>query len=300
VTSADVPPMPATVSVIIPAHDAEAFIAETLDSVLAQTAPAAEILVVADRCSDGTVDVVGRYAQHVRLLLGDAGSAAASRNTGARAATGEWLAFLDADDLWLPDKLDRQLRVVGDPRTALIYTDRYNIGSRGDLPEIQGRIQPLYSGDVFVDLLLLGNHITLSSVLVNREVFLRLGGFDETLRNAEDWDMWIRVAAAHTVAACPEPLVRYRFHPGMKSGNPERMRAARVTITERALGSQRGLQLPGSVRRRIRAGTARTNGADAARRGAKRLAWSEYLRSATIWPFDIDLYRDVARLVLGR
>jgi glycosyltransferase involved in cell wall biosynthesis len=290
----------ASVSVVIPAHNAESFIRETLDSVLAQTVQPSEIIVVADCCTDGTTDAVREYAGHVRLLFSDAGSAAAARNAGARAATADWLAFLDADDCWLPEKLERQLQKVGDRDTALVYTDRYNFGNLGDLPEVHGTIQPLFDGDVFVDLLLLGNHITLSSVMVRREVFLELGGFTETLKNAEDWEMWIRVAAGHRIEACPEPLVRYRLHASSKSMNPENMRIARVAVTESALSSERGRGLPAMTRRRIRAATARTNGSDAARRGATQLAWSEYVRSATMWPFDVELYRDVARLMLGR
>ncbi len=290
----------ASVSVVIPAHNAESFIRETLDSVLAQTVQPCEIIVVADSCTDGTTDAVREYAGHVRLLFSDARSAAASRNAGARAATAEWLAFLDADDCWLPEKLERQLQKAGDRNTALVYTDRYNFGNLGDLPEVHGTIQPLYAGDVFVKLLVLGNHITLSSVLVRRDVFLSLGGFMETLQNAEDWEMWIRVAAGHRVEACTEPLVRYRHHASSKSMNPEKMRIARVAVTESALGSERGRGLPATTRRRIRAATARTNGSDAARRGATQLAWSEYVRSVTMWPFDVELYRDVARLMLGR
>jgi glycosyltransferase involved in cell wall biosynthesis len=290
----------ASVSVVIPAHNAEAFIREALDSVLAQTVQPCEIIVVADCCTDGTTDAVREYSGHVRLLFSDAGSAAAARNAGARAATAEWLAFLDADDCWLPEKLQRQLHKVADSNTALVYTDRYNFGDLGDLPEVHGTIQPLFAGDVFVDLLVLGNHITLSSVLVRRDVFRALGGFTETLKNAEDWELWTRVAAGHRVEACTEPLVRYRLHASSKSMNPEKMRVARVAVTESALGSERGRRLPATTRRRIRAATARTNGADAARRGATQLAWSEYFRSATMWPFDVALYRDVARLMLGR
>jgi glycosyltransferase involved in cell wall biosynthesis len=290
----------ASVSVVIPAHNAESFVREALDSVLVQTVQPCEIIVVADSCTDGTTDAVREYAGHVRLLFSDAGSAAASRNAGARAATGDWLAFLDADDCWLPEKLACQLEKVDDPQTALVYTDRYNFGNLGDLPEIHGTIQPLFTGDVFVDLLLLGNHITLSSVLVRRSVFLELGGFTETLKNAEDWELWTRVAAVHRVEACGEPLVRYRFHASGKSMDPEKMRVARVAVTESALGSARGRSLSPTTQRRIRAATARTNGSDAARRGARQLAWSEYRRSVTTWPFDIELYRDIARLMLRR
>src|SRR5206468_1276757 len=145
-----------------------------------------------------------------------------------------------------------------------------------------------YAGDVFVDLLLLGNRITLSSVLLRADVFRALGGFAEHLKNAEDWDLWVRVAEANRVAACAEPLVCYRFHEGMKSGDPQRMQ------------TPRGRTLPLATRKRIVAATARTNAWDASRRGAGTLACREYLRALAAWPFDYGVYHDMLRFILGR
>lgn len=292
-------PLP-TVSVVIPAHNAVLFIKEAVDSVLDQSVRPSQVIVVDDGSTDGTAEMLRTFGDRITVTSGRYGSAAAARNAGAALATGAWLAFLDADDAWLPHKLERQLAVAADDRVGLVYADRFNTGDRGDLPEIQSQIQPLYHGDVFMDLLLLGNHITLSSVMMRTALFRALGGFSETLRNAEDWDLWIRLSESHRVEACQEPLVRYRLHAAMKSSNPARMQIARRTIIERALRLPRGLRLPAATRRRVVAAMAWTNGSDAARRGATRLAAQEFVRSVLAWPFDRRLYVDVVRFVLGR
>jgi len=289
------------ISVIIPAFNAATFVRETIDSVFGQSVQPQEIIVVDDGSTDGTAAILESYGDRIRVLSGRRGSAAVARNAGARVAAASWLAFVDADDLWLPDKLEHQLAVAAaDERVALVYTDRYNIGTRGDLPEIQGSIQPLYGGDVFLDLLMLGNHITLSSVLVRADVFFELGGFSESLRNAEDWDLWIRVAERHHIVPCLEPLVRYRLHSGMKSSNPRHMQVARRAVIKRALALPRSRQLPATTIRRIEGATALTNASDAARRGARGLAWQELARSVAAWPFDPDLYKETLRILLRR
>jgi glycosyltransferase involved in cell wall biosynthesis len=289
------------VSVIIPAYNAERFIQDTIESVFAQSVQPSEIIVVDDGSTDGTAALLRSYGDRLHVLSGRRGSAAASRNAGARAASGAWLAFLDADDLWLPNKLERQLAAAdADEQIALVYTDRYNIGTRGDLPEIQSSIQPLYAGDIFIDLMMRGNHITLSSTLVRTHVFMELGGFSEALRNAEDWDLWIRLAERHRVAACMEPLVQYRLHSNMKSSNPRHMQLARRAVIDRAMALPRSQRLSPITIRRINGATALTNASDAARRDARVLAWQELARSLAAWPFDLDLYKETLRIIARR
>lgn len=287
------------VSVIIPAYNAEPFIRETVESVLAQTVPPVEIIVVNDGSTDGTAAVLRDFGTRIQVLTQPNRGPTAARNAGAAAARGHWLAFLDADDLWLPAKLERQLARAEASGAALVYTDRFNLGDRGDLPEVQSDIQPLYEGDVFVDLLLLGNHITASSVMLNTAVFRSVGEF-RLPHGTEDWELWIRVAERHRVAACKEPLVRYRFHGGMMSGNPVKMQRARRLAVQTGLNLPRGRALSGSVRRRILAATANENANDAARKRAFGLAMTEYARAVGYWPFQSAVYLDVLRLLRGR
>jgi glycosyltransferase involved in cell wall biosynthesis len=289
-----------TVSVVITAYNCEAYIGEAVESVLNQTVPAHEIIVVDDGSTDGTREILEHFATRIRVISRSNGGPSAARNAAVAAATGHWIGFLDGDDVWLPSKLEQQLAVGVDPSVALVYSDRFNIGNRGSFPEVQSEIQRMYSGDVFEDLMLLGNHITNSSVLIRAAVFRELDGFDEQLPPAEDWDLWIRVAETYRIGVCPEPLVRYRFHDGMISGNPQKMCSARDKVVRRGLATARGLALSARTRREILAAVSRTNAWDAARRRANGLAFREYLRALAFNPWKPPTYVDFLRFVLGR
>ena len=226
----------ARVSVIVPVFNAELYITETIQSALAQTHADLEVIVVDDGSTDGTIERLRAFDGRVEIHRQPNGGVAAARNRGARVASGEWLAFLDADDIWLPTKVQRQLACSRGP---MVYTDRYNIGARGELPEIQSLVTPMHDGDLFLPLLLEGNFITASSVLLRRDVFDEVGGFFEELRGTEDWDLWVRIAAAgHTINIVREPLLQYRFHSrgisrdyARMSGTTRWCRRARAAIT---------------------------------------------------------------------
>lgn len=283
------------VSVIIPAHDAEAFIRESVDSALAQTHRDVEVIVVDDASTDETPRILGEYGPRIKVLHQHNGSAAASRNAGAKIATGDWLALLDADDVWEPDKLARQL---AHSHATFSYTNRTNIGSRGDVPELQSDVTTTHDGDVFMPLLLEGNFMTNSSVMMRRHVFERLGGFSTKLKNAEDWDLWLRIAEHHRVSYCPEPLIRYRFHGGGKSNNHRAMAIARRNVVARALSTQRGQTLSWRTRRRIWGETWRTNGWDAGRNGARLDALRHYAKAAAFWPLATEPFKGALRVCL--
>lgn len=283
------------VSVVIPAYNAERFIGESVDSALAQTHPDVEVVVVDDSSTDATPHLLAAYGDRIRVHRQSNGGAATARNTGARIATGEWLAFLDADDLWEPAKIERQLARVS---CAWSYTNRTNFGTRGDVPVLQSDCTAMHDGDVFARLLSEGNFITNSSVLIRRGLFLELGGFYAALRNAEDWDLWLRVAERHPVAYCSEPLVRYRFHSAGKSQNHRAMAAARRTIVSRALELPRGRNLSWTARRRIWSETWRTNGWDAGRAGARGDALKHYAKAAAAWPLAIQPFKGALKVCL--
>lgn len=281
------------VSVIMPAYNAERFIRESVDSALAQTHPDVEVIVVDDSSTDGTPRILAAYGERIRVHRQPNSGAAAARNTAARLATGEWLALLDADDVWEPRKLERQLAIS---RTACSYTNRLNIGARGDLPEVQSDVTRMHAGDVFVPLLLEGNFMSSSSVMVRRDVFFELGGFSTALRNAEDWDLWLRVAERHEVCFCPEPLLRYRFHAGGKSRNHRAMALARRAVVSRALAGARGQQLGWQLRRRIWSETCRTNAWDAGQAGSRADALRHYAHAAAAWPLRLQPFKEALKV----
>lgn len=286
------------VSVIIPAYNAERFIQESVDSALAQTHRDVEVIVVDDSSTDHTPARLREYGDRVHVLRKRNGGAAAARNAGANMARGEWLAFLDADDVWEPAKLERQLALAA--AAPWSYTNRINIGTRGDVPELQSDVTVMHAGDVFMPLLLEGNFMTSSSVMIRRDLFQALGGFTTSEKNAEDWDLWLRVAARHhPVAYCAEPLVRYRFHAGGKSRNHRAMAAARRSIVARALASPRGRGLGWLTRRKVWSETWRTNGWDAGQAGARGEALKHYARAAAAWPLASEPLKGAMRVCLN-
>lgn len=282
-------------SVVIPAFNAQAFIDETVRSALAQTHGDVEVIVVDDGSTDDTLNCLERFGDRIIVHRQRNAGVAAARNAGVSKAKGEWVAFLDADDVWLPDKLERQLKAAQAP---LVYTNRCNIGARGDVPAVQTDVTPMHEGDVFLALLIEGNFITMSSVMIRRELFDEMGGFFEGLAGTEDWDLWLRVAERHSIRWCPEPLVRYRFHAAGISRNDRRMRQQRELVVARALALDRGQTLNWTTKRRIRAHTWMTTAFDAGRAGARGRALVDCGRAAIAWPLSLQTYKEALKLCL--
>ena len=283
-----------SVSVIVPAYNAERDIAGAIQSVLEQTCQDVEIIVVDDGSRDGTLAALQPFGARVRVFQQHNAGVSAARNTGARLAAGDWLAFLDADDIWMPRKLEKQLALTA----PMSFTDRVNIGARGDLPVLQSASTPMHGGDIFVALMRQSNFITTSSVMIRRQLFAELGGFCTGLQTAEDWDLWLRVAARHEIAFVPEPLVQYRLQPGTLSRAYARINDDRIAVISRALALPRSRELDWKTRRQIWAETYRTNGWDAGRSGSRVDALAEYARAALSWPLDPAPYKEALKVCL--
>lgn len=199
------------VSIIIPSYNAAKYIKEAVDSALAQTYKNLEIVVVDDGSTDDTKTVLESYVASGRIRYiyqGNKGLAGA-RNTGIRAAKGDYIAFLDADDLFLPDKVAEQIRVFEEnPEYRICYSDLLHFSEDGQTYHHRYQYP---SGDVFEPLLhrQLINPLT---VMVERKMFEKYGFFDETLRRSEDWDLWLRWAhAGEKFYYLNKPLARYRI-----------------------------------------------------------------------------------------
>jgi glycosyltransferase involved in cell wall biosynthesis len=200
------------VSVVIPTRNRIGMLRTALRSVLAQRDAELEVVVVDDGSSDGTVgELRGHGDRRVRLLEHPRPRGPnAARNTGARAASGSWVAFLDDDDVWAPDKLARQLAAARDSRRGWVYAGSVNVDAR--LRVIHGVPPP--GPDAVTTSLPRFNAIpaSASNVMIERSTFERLGGFDERLRACEEWDLWLRLLAQGQPACAAFPLVAYRMH----------------------------------------------------------------------------------------
>jgi len=204
-----------SVSVVIPAKNVAAYVGETIVSALAQGA-VTEVIVVDDGSTDNTISIVRAIRDpRLRLMTNDSAGVSAARNLGARHASGEWLLFLDADDLMRPGAVAALLAAArGAPRAVLVYGDYNTIDSEGrqigrrDL--LKGRRKP--SGDVLTRLAA-GNFIVNGGIALARaEAFRAIGGFDTSLRYCEDWHCWCRLAAIGEFEFAPKLLLDYRLH----------------------------------------------------------------------------------------
>jgi len=197
------------VSVIIPAHNRAPVIDRAIRSVLAQTFRDFELIVVDDASSDTTAEVVSASSQQrTRLIrLASHVGAARARNAGIAESRGEWIAFLDSDDEWLPEKLDRQLTAIGryGPTCDVVYSACYR-QRNSESPEVRPKGE-LAEGNLLDNLLRNKKGATASVYMVRRTALVRAKGFDERFPSANDIDLWLRLASMSCqFAAVQEPL----------------------------------------------------------------------------------------------
>lgn len=220
----NVPDVP--VSVVIPAHNAARFIGEALDSVHAQTVRPTEVIVVDDGSTDGTA-LIAR-ARAVTVLSRTRGGPSAARNTGIHASSQQWIALLDADDVWEPSKLESEWAAVqACPDVGAVFTDFTEFDAHGSIKGTffsriahyraveRTKVAP---GVVSCDPASLwqqfyrGNFIAPSTMLVRRDLLLAVGLFDESLTHVEDRECWLRLLAVSKMAVVERPLMRSRVH----------------------------------------------------------------------------------------
>ena len=229
------------VSVVIPAYNAEGTIDETLASVREQTHRALEILVVDDGSSDATAARVEAHAAadpRVRLIRQENGGVAKARNTAIAAAKGAFIAPIDADDLWRPDKIERQLRAIveGGAEVGLVYCWSSTIDAHGLVTSQDDT--PGYDGDV-IPLLLYGNFVGNGScALMRKDAVLAVGGYDPSLRarggqGCEDWKLYLSLARTHRFGVVLDYLVGYRRLPeAMSADIPQMLRSDALVRAE--------------------------------------------------------------------
>ncbi|MDD5680406.1 MAG: glycosyltransferase family A protein [Candidatus Omnitrophica bacterium] len=212
------------VSVVIPAYNCERFISTAIESVLNQTYGDYEIIVVNDGSTDKTDEILSGYTSKIKKIYQPNKGPAEARNTGVANSEGEYIAFLDQDDAWLPDKLRMQVEVMGkNDKLGLVYTDTYILKDKefsiSDRPCRRSfQIRQPHRGSV-LEYLFLDNFIATSSVMVRKECFSEIGMFDPSVVPSEDYDRWLRIAAAYEMDFMNVPLVKFRDHIAAFAGN---------------------------------------------------------------------------------
>ena len=196
----------------MPVHNGSEYVAEAIQSILSQTRPPIECLVIDDGSTDGTGEVVRQFGRDVAYVRQDRSGASSARNQGAALAHGALVAFLDHDDVWLPTKLERQLETFAASRASIALCALDVVDERGTVRRTM-RLRP--RGDLITGMLTFDGTETVScssAGLMRREELLKIGGFDPALSVSADWDLLFRMALAGAPAYVDEPLVRYRVH----------------------------------------------------------------------------------------
>jgi len=214
---------PPLVSIIIPSYNCEAYIAETLRGVLAQTHPSIEVIVIDDGSTDRTREIVAGFGEPVSLITQSNQRVCRARNRGIEAARGEFLCILDHDDYWAPNKLELQLDALAQHPEADIAYSEFKLwfpDADGAYPAPEtlfpeapnGSIDAEYSGWIYHHFLIDCWMLT-STALFRRAAFTTSGTFDERLPYSEDWDLWLRMSREHQFIKLAYPTTLYRQHP---------------------------------------------------------------------------------------
>ena len=221
----------ASVSAIIPTYNSAQLVVQAIESVLAQSVRVAEIIVVDDGSTDDTAERLSRYQDSIRYVWQSNAGVSAARNLGVSLASGEFIAFLDADDVWHPRKTELQLQVFGrDANIALVGTQAFDWPA-AQFPSLFPLTMPITN--VTWEQMVVRNRLTTSSVMARREAVVRAGPFDTALQGPEDRDLWLRVAEHGRLANLELPLTGYRDVPGSVSKQVEKCRAGMLRILEK-------------------------------------------------------------------
>jgi glycosyltransferase involved in cell wall biosynthesis len=278
----------ARVTVVTPAFNAARFVTSAIDSVRAQTFPDWEMIVVDDGSTDDTAQVVEARAAasggRLRCLRQRNGGPGAARNTALRAARTEFVAFLDADDVYLPFRLAVTLEELQrSPAAALVHgrvLESYPDGRIALPPPRSSRLSGRIAGALYTR----RTNLVLSTVTSRRDCLEEVGYFDESLDNTEDKDLWLRMAERWEVRYVDLPLAIYRVRPGSQSSDPDRAMRSQLAFVDKHFG-RAGC---GPVaRRRAWAGIHLERGNEYLRAGQRDLARREYVRGLLACPIEI-------------
>ncbi len=295
------------VSVIIPTYNRAHFIAEAIQSVLDQTFTDFEIIVVDDGSTDNTKNVVDGFKDpRIKYIYQENRGVANARNTSIKASSGEHIAFLDSDDMWLPENLELKVKLLDAcPDAALVSSDYYIFDSdtgatlrrfwdnrpyRYLLELAEGTRQPV----AFATLL------TPTVALVRRHVFDEVGYFDESLQGSDDWDMWLRILPHFPIKMINLPLARYRQHNAqLTTTNPTRRYLAEVAMLNKAIRDYSLSKEDMKFIRKKLAGTHSGYGWYMIARGGITLGREKLLASIKVNPWRIRPYVYFALSILG-
>lgn len=289
-----------SLTVVITCYNYGQYLPHALGSVLDQTCSDYEVVVVDDGSTDNTPEVMAQYAADGRIRYirqANAGQPKA-KNRGIAESHGEFIAFLDADDIWMPTKLEKQLALFADPQVGVVYSRRKWINQDG--LEISGNERTLRRGEI-LDHIFVDNFICFSSCVIRRSCLDAVGWFDEELPMGIDYDLWIRLAARYRFDYVDERLVKYRTgHANLSKNTMKRYDCAqkimRKALDDPLISSRFSWYVP----RLAWADTWSNMACYLAANGSKKDAWRYVAKALLQLPVYPQLWKRVLKCLLTR
>jgi glycosyltransferase involved in cell wall biosynthesis len=279
-----------TVSVVIPVFNAAKWIKETIDSILTQTYPVLEILIVDDGSTDETAGIVQEYGAPVRYINQKHRGVSAARNLGIALARGNLIAFIDGDDYWHPRKIESQVKLLNEKKLSWVSCEIQPFNTNTRSP-IDGLASPMQDGDV-LKALFMNNFIGSASPMVQRSVFDEVGLFNEAheARIGEDWDMWLRIASKHPLGVVYEKLAFLRIHStsAMSSTSMEEKVKCLIGVIERA--AERDANRLGALKKEALAGVYYNAGVQSFKQGQYSQAGNYFRHEIKYRPLKLESY----------
>ena len=291
----------ATVDVIIPSFNAAKYLPTAIESVISQTFDDWQILLVDDGSTDNTAEVVvpflDRLGSKIKYIRQENRGVSAARNTGIIASTAEFLALLDADDVWLPCRLSESLNVLAErPKAGLSYGLIRNIDPAGQLGSPWVGNLTHAEGHIAPQIYMRAVELPSPTITLRRKCIDEVGKFDESLRVTEDRDLWLRVALRYEVAFVPIVLALYRVSPNSLSTDPMQNLHAQLKFIRKHYGAE-GC---GLLSRQAALARCYKQLADNLKmRGRASAALWNSLRALTLYPLNIDNFRTAGSLLLN-
>ncbi len=287
--------------IIIPAYNAARYLPISIPSVIAQTYDDWRILLIDDGSTDNTAEIVAPYIDQlgprIKYIYQPNKGLPAARNTAIRNSSAEYLAILDADDIWLPNRLLETLRhLEKHPEAGLSYSFVELINQAGETIQVCNIANKHAEGHLAPYLYMRSVDLPCPTITFRRECVDKVGLFDETLRATEDRDMWLRIAQQYQVTLVPHVLAQYRMAPGSMSADPERMLKAQLQFINKHYGES-GC---GWLQRQVAMSRSYNQRAMALRnRGEKTAALMSSIHALGLYPLDPGNVRTTASLLLN-
>ena len=238
------------VSVLVPTFNRVKYIGECLDSLLAQTMPALEIIVIDDGSEDGTAQLLQRYGQRIRYIRKDNGGKPTAVNLGLSLAQGELIWIFDDDDVALPDAIEVRVQALATaPDAGFVYSPHFYGSDAVDGTIVRGQLHriPAHASASALFELMKGCYFHLATALVRKEAYRKVGGFDVELLSSEDYDMQLRLTRACQMVYCPQPTFIFRQHAGLRGAKAIRYSGNQRATVFRKFDQRVGLKLRDSL-----------------------------------------------------